>query len=135
MKEIRECPICSNNSFTTSFKCIDYSKSKEVFTIVSCETCGFKLTNPRPEVKDLGFYYESENYISHSNKKTGWFNKLYQLIRKQTTRSKLKLIKNDKINQRHLDVGCGTGEFLHECKKSGLAVSGVEPSKKAREQL
>ena len=88
MKEIKECPVCSNNSFTPSFKCVDYSKSKEVFTIVSCETCGFKLTNPRPEVKDLGHYYESENYISHSNKKTGWFNKLYQLIRKQTTRSK-----------------------------------------------
>ena len=133
MKEIRECPICSNNSFTASFKCIDYSKSKEVFTIVSCETCGFKLTSPRPEVKDLGYYYESENYISHSNKNTGWFNRLYQLVRKQTTRSKLKLIKNNKLSQRHLDIGCGTGEFLHECKKRGLAAFGVEPSKKARE--
>ena len=33
-----------------------------------------------------------------------------------------------------LDIGCGTGEFLSACAKTGWIVEGVEPSEDARNQ-
>ena len=32
-----------------------------------------------------------------------------------------------------LDFGCGTGNFLHVCKKNGWQLTGVEPNQKANE--
>tara|TARA_B100001540_G_scaffold288736_1_gene284168 strand:- start:1761 stop:2654 length:894 start_codon:yes stop_codon:yes gene_type:complete len=133
---LKKCPVCESKIFNFFIECKDHSTSKEIFKIVSCETCGFKFTNPRPEEKKIGKYYESENYISHTNKKSGFFNWLYQNIRKHTLSRKaslvLKLNKNKKINL--LDFGCGTGDFLNQCKKLNMNVFGVEPSKKARNE-
>ena len=44
------------------------------------------------------------------------------------------LLEKITTGRNHLDIGCGTGDFLNECKKNEFIVSGVEPSKKAREQ-
>jgi ubiquinone/menaquinone biosynthesis C-methylase UbiE len=99
-----------------------------VFNIVSCETCGFVCTSPRPEEKELGKFYESPSYISHTNRKDGLFNWLYQTIRKYSIKQKVANLQTKKIGGSHLDIGCGTGEFLHACKQSGLKVKGIEPS-------
>ena len=71
--EIKTCPVCSGKSFRLKLVCKDYSASLEDFKIVSCETCGFVFTNPRPNNSDIDRYYEAENYISHSNNKKGFF--------------------------------------------------------------
>ena len=85
--------------------------SKEKFTIVSCETCDFKFTNPRPEDKKLGDYYKSDNYISHTNSQTGLFNKLYHFVRKTSINIKLKLIKQDLLVKRFLILDQEQGSF------------------------
>lgn len=131
---LKKCPLCSGKSFTSKLSCIDHTKSKESFKIVSCETCGFTLTNPRPNNKDLPNYYKSEMYISHTNSKHGLFNWVYQKVRSYTIKSKVSLIKKTKTRGALLDVGSGTGEFLFACKNAGLDPYGIEPSKKAREQ-
>ena len=137
MIEIKKCPICDNNKFLKFIKCIDHSVSKESFNLQKCESCNFVLTNPRPNNVDLNNYYKSDKYISHTNKKDGFFNKLYQFIRKIAIRKKLSLIKKYKKNITILDIGCGTGEFLYACKKRKWDVIGIEPSglasKKAKE--
>ena len=131
---LNSCPLCLNKNLVKKIDCIDYTSSKEKFTIVSCETCNFTFTNPRPKNKSLARYYKSEMYISHTNNQQGLFNWMYQTVRKYTITRKLALLKSVTNIGDHLDVGCGTGEFLNACRKAGFKTRGVEPSKKARKQ-
>jgi len=129
-----KCPVCSNKNLANKLHCTDHTTSKEKFTIVSCETCDFTFTNPRPKDESLGEYYKSEMYISHTNSSKGLFNWMYQSVRKYAIGTKLTLLKSVTNFGYHLDVGCGTGEFLNACQQAGFKVAGVEPSKLAREQ-
>lgn len=129
-----KCPICLSKDLAQKLHCTDHTSSKEKFTIVSCETCDFTFTNPRPKDESLEGYYKSEMYISHTNSDKGLFNWMYQAVRKYAIRTKLTLLKNITIFGHHLDIGCGTGEFLNACRQAGFKVKGVEPSKLAREQ-
>jgi SAM-dependent methyltransferase len=133
METLTNCPICNSSSFTPFIECTDYTVSKDKFAIVKCE-CGFKFTNPRPEEAEAGKYYQSEDYISHSNTSKGLINRLYQRARKYTLKKKLALITKVSGKQQGnlLDLGCGTGEFLNTCKQSGWNVQGIEPSPDAR---
>ena len=134
MESVSNCPICNSNSFAPFIECKDYTVSKNTFAIVQCKSCGFKLTSPRPEEAEAGKYYQSEDYVSHSNTSKGLVNKLYQQARKITLKRKLKLITSVSGKQQGslLDLGCGTGEFLNTCKQSGWNVKGIEPSPDAR---
>jgi 2-polyprenyl-3-methyl-5-hydroxy-6-metoxy-1,4-benzoquinol methylase len=114
--------------------CIDHSTSKETFIIVSCETCDFTFTNPRPKEEGLGEYYKSDMYISHTNNTKGLFNWIYQTVRKYAIGTKVNLLKKTSQKKNHLDIGCGTGEFLNACQKAGYNTRGIEPSVIAREQ-
>ena len=131
---LKKCPICSGTKLAKKLSCKDFTSSMEKFTIVSCETCDFTFTNPRPDEKSLQKYYKSESYISHTNSKVGLFNFVYQKIRGYTIKRKVGLLKKLKCKGKHLDVGCGTGEFLHACEVSGLTCLGIEPSSLARRQ-
>ena len=128
------CPVCSDGNLLKKLDCIDHSTSKEKFTIVSCETCDFTFTNPRPKDNSLGEYYKSEMYISHTNNTKGLFNWMYHTVRKYAIGTKLNLLKRTSKNKNHLDIGCGTGEFLNACKDAGYNTKGIEPSELAREQ-
>lgn len=103
---------------------------------MECSTCEFKFTNPRPVESEIGKYYQSEEYISHSNTTKGIINLAYKIVRNYTLKQKLKLI-NRLTNNREqaainlLDIGCGTGDFLHTCKSAGYKVVGIEPNPKA----
>lgn len=134
MKKINKCPICNNDNFLKKISCKDYTVSNEIFKIVSCETCGFRFTNPRPKDKEIGEYYKYSQYISHTNNSSGLFNKLYHLVRAFSTGRKVSLLKRITKKGTHLDIGCGTGEFLNACKKSGFITAGIEPSQMARNQ-
>ena len=129
-----KCPICLSKNLATKLHCVDHTTSKEKFTIVSCETCNFTFTNPRPKDELLSNYYKSDMYISHTNSSKGLFNWMYQTVRKHAMGTKLTLLKNVTDVGCHLDIGCGTGEFLNACQQAGFKAEGVEPAKLAREQ-
>ncbi|GAB4131008.1 MAG: class I SAM-dependent methyltransferase [Bacteroidia bacterium] len=79
-------------------------------------------------------FYQSEEYISHSNTKKGVVSALYQSVRKHTLRKKLGLVES-RVGRKGkaLDIGCGTGEFLNTLKTAGWETLGVEPGDQARE--
>jgi len=135
METLTHCPICQSDSLNSFIACKDYTVSKDTFNIVQCVFCGFRFTNPRPEEAEAGKYYQSEEYISHSDTRKGLINNLYHYARKFTLKKKLKLITSVSSKQQGniLDLGCGTGAFLNTCKESGWQVQGIEPSADARE--
>jgi 2-polyprenyl-3-methyl-5-hydroxy-6-metoxy-1,4-benzoquinol methylase len=133
MVKLKNCPLCNSTASSTFITCTDFTVSRETFHIEQCSDCGFKYTNPRPELSVIGSYYQSENYISHSNTKKGIINKAYQAIRKYTLVKKVNLINSLSGRGRLLDIGCGTGEFLNECQKDNwTTVIGIEPDEIAR---
>ncbi len=132
MKTYANCPICEGKEFNEHLNCIDYTVSKKKFDIVKCEQCAFQFTNPIPLESEIGKYYESDEYISHSNTSKGLVNKLYQVVRNITIKQKLKLVKRLAKGNQLLDIGCGTGEFLKICKDNGFDVQGIEPSENAK---
>lgn len=112
----------------------DYSVSKETFDLYYDETLDMLITHPQPSLENLGKYYESEDYISHTDNKRSLFEKLYHFIKSVALKNKLNLINSLQPNKgKILDIGAGTGEFLSVAKNDGWQTIGVEPSDRAKE--
>ena len=111
----------------------DYSVSGEEFKLLYNSETDMLETYPQPKLENLPKYYESSNYISHTDSKESVVDKLYQIVKKATLKSKLKLINSFNSQEKDiLDIGCGTGEFLLTCKYGGWNVVGVEPNVNAK---
>ncbi|GAA3566352.1 class I SAM-dependent methyltransferase [Snuella lapsa] len=117
----------------TYLKVKDYSVSGEEFDLVFNSEFNFLETFPRPSEDKLPDYYNSEDYISHTDTKRNVFEKAYHFVRKMALKHKLDLINSfDLKDKKLLDVGCGTGDFLKVAKDGDWEVFGVEPNEKAR---
>jgi 2-polyprenyl-3-methyl-5-hydroxy-6-metoxy-1,4-benzoquinol methylase len=132
MVEVTTCPACKNTNFTQLAVCKDYTVSHETFKIIQCSKCKLAATSPRPENKELGKYYQSDEYISHSGKSSGGIGTLYRLARKLSLNRKEALVRKYATKKTLLDFGCGTGDYLETSKLKGWNTYGVEPSYKAR---
>jgi 2-polyprenyl-3-methyl-5-hydroxy-6-metoxy-1,4-benzoquinol methylase len=111
----------------------DHSISKETFNLYKDETLDLVYTFPQPSSEKLPRYYESEDYISHTDGKRSLFEKLYQLIKNIALKSKLDLINSSqKTKGSLLDIGAGTGDFLSVARKQGWKTMGFEPNAKAK---
>ncbi len=132
LQQINNCPVCKGTDFAPFLTCKDYTVSHESFNIVSCNDCNFKFTNPRPPDSEIGKYYKSEDYVSHSDSKKGLINRLYHIVRTRTLKQKLGLISQYVSRGTILDYGCGTGMFLKVCADAGWRSFGFEPDNDAR---
>ncbi|WP_024768614.1 class I SAM-dependent methyltransferase [Aquimarina macrocephali] len=115
-------------------ECKDYTVSGEKFQLLYDKEYDMLVTSPKPNEKELGKYYESEDYISHTDSKRSLFEKLYHLVKTYSLNKKVKLI--SKLNQQRgvlLDIGAGTGDFLSAAKNRGWKIEGVEPNNQAKE--
>ena len=131
---VQHCPVCDGKKFSAFLTCTDFFVSSEEFQIKLCDNCGFKITENIEDEENIGRYYQSENYISHSNTSKGLVNSVYHSVRKYMLGRKRKLVeKVTGIRNGHiLDVGTGTGFFLNEMKEYGWQVTGTEKSSDAR---
>ena len=128
MELLSHCPICSAKTFNLYLKCKDYTVSHETFQLVQCAKCRFVYTNPRPDPVEIIRYYQSSNYISHSNSSKGLLNFIYQKVRNRAITGKCKLIENLGSSKKSiLDYGSGTGEFLNYMQIKGWISKGIEP--------
>lgn len=134
MEYLAACPICTEQSLSPYASCRDYTVSHETFKLQQCDRCGFVFTNPRPQEAELTRYYQSEEYISHSDSSKRLIDRAYKIARSFTLKWKLALITRHSLTKPTsiLDYGCGTGSFLHACKEQGMHIAGVEPAENAR---
>lgn len=126
------CPFCQSNHTKIAFFLKDHSVSKETFSLFDCKDCGLRFTNPLPNENEIVKYYQSEDYISHSNTKKGVVNTLYHAARDFMVQQKMDWIKSFTSHKKLLDIGCGTGHFMHALKQKGFQVKGVEVDERAR---
>ena len=113
--------------------CKDYTVSNKKFDLLYHSALEMLETFPQPKAEELSGYYESEDYISHTDSKKSAIDKLYQIVKKIALASKLERINSFKTADKNLlDVGCGTGDFLLTCKNNGWKVIGIEPNAKAK---
>lgn len=102
-------------NFTKENKYIDvkdFSVSGESFSLLLDQELQLLKTTPTPTLDKLPAYYESEDYISHTDGTRTFFEKLYQIVKRNAIRKKVALL--SKFNQKGkvLDIGAGTGDFL-----------------------
>jgi len=90
-------------------------------------------TNPIP--KTLEKYYESADYISHSDNAETAMERIYQRAKRINLNHKLSLVKRFCGQEGALmDIGAGTGDFVKHAQDRGWEAYGVEPNEAARER-
>ena len=110
----------------------DHSVSGEEFKLVYNSTYDLLETTPKPSPEELPRYYQSEDYISHTDASNGIFNKAYQFVKRHMLNKKIALVKKYVSGGTLLDIGAGTGDFLATAKRENFKITGVEPNSKAR---
>lgn len=130
------CPICNSSDIQVVLSAKDHTVSGESFEVWHCQECQLRFTQNIPVESEIGSYYQSEEYISHSNTSKGIVNRLYQWVRDYTLIKKRQLVQkvSGRKSGKILDIGCGTGEFLNTMKSSGWETLGLEPDPGARAQ-
>ena len=128
------CPICGSTQLSDDFRVKDYTVSAEQFQLVTCQECTLRFTQDVPTAGDISHYYQSDDYISHTDTSKGFINRLYHTVRRRMLRRKRRLV--EQVTGLHggniLDVGSGTGAFLREMKVAGWKTTGLEPDAGAR---
>ena len=129
------CPACDSPSVYPALSAKDYTVSGERFEIWHCDDCTLRFTQNCPCTDSIGQYYQSDNYVSHSDTASGFINQLYHIIRNYTLRSKRLLVQ--KVTHQKtgtlLEIGAGTGAFSNTMKKSGWQLTALEPDSTARQ--
>ncbi|MGZ3839691.1 MAG: class I SAM-dependent methyltransferase [Flavisolibacter sp.] len=129
------CPVCDSNDIHPLLTVKDHSVSCEEFVIWQCDQCSLRFTQDAPDESAIGPYYQSPEYISHTNTDKGLLNKLYQKVRSFTLQKKAQLVIRHTVSQGSiLDIGAGIGAFLQEMKRRNWQIKGIEPDKGTRER-
>lgn len=130
----QHCPSCGSASIQNCLSAKDYTVSNEVFDIWHCDSCSLRFTQAIPVAEEIGPYYQSTSYVSHSDTNEGLINRLYHLVRNFTLKGKLALLKDVTGLQTGalLDVGAGTGAFSNIMATNGWQVTSLEPDDTAR---
>lgn len=145
MKSIKKCEICGSRNISHIFKQYDKNLNiKECFSVFKCANCYSLFLNPQPTEKDLEKYYSKDKYYSlkridtKESRKTKLKLKLYDIYfnpKENKTLIKImfspikfiirgtKIVKDNKL----LDIGCGSGQFLYEMRQFEMNTYGIEP--------
>lgn len=128
------CPACGNADWTLRGQAKDFSVSGEWFELRECPKCHLLATHPQPGFDQLGKYYASEAYVSHSDTRKGLVNKLFHAARNFMMKKKLEWVTmaSSKTSGRLLDVGAGTGHFAKYMQDHDWQVIALEPDDTAR---
>lgn len=129
------CPLCNSSNIEKRFSCKDHFATGEFFDIYKCSDCSFVFTQDVPDEKEIGRYYDTPSYVSHSNTDKGIINKLYHIVRRIMLRRKAGLVKRLTMlrNGRLLDYGAGIGYFAHAMKEADWDVTAIDKSPQARQ--
>ena len=130
------CPICASESIEKLYVAKDHTVSGESFEVWYCAKCSGGFTQNVPDAATIGPYYAAESYVSHTDSDKGIINNIYHKVRRFSLLTKKKLVAKLVGNNTGtlLDIGAGTGAFVHTMQTGGWNVTGLEPDATAAEQ-
>ena len=130
------CPVCNHSNPQIAIESQDFSLTQNPFAILHCSNCTFRFTSPLPSQDEIGQYYKFIEYISHTDVKEGWMNRLYHLIRTKTLAQKTNWIQSLFTGHKGhlLDIGAGTGAFANAMQQKAWKVTGLEPDAATRDK-
>lgn len=122
------CPVCTSAQLKSKTTIKDYSHTGEEFEVCYCNDCDFHFTQNAPDAETIAPYYQSENYVSHSDTQKGLFFKAYHIVRNYMLGKKRDLvIKHSGVEKgRILDIGTGTGYFPKTMTEANWEAVGIE---------
>lgn len=114
------CDLCGSTQSRFMYERPDalFDPAGERYSAVECLNCGLGFLNPRPGRSEIGRFYP-ESYgqaLAAANKKL-----TARLL------ARLKFLPAGGANQRILDIGAGSGDFLRQAAGQGWEVHGLEP--------
>ncbi len=133
---INACPLCGKTEHVKVMTCKDLYASGEEFDLYKCKNCSFLFTQNFPAEAEIGKYYDTPDYISHTDTRKGIMNKIYHQVRQRMFKEKAEIVgkglpyKGGNL----LDIGSGTGYFINYMfQQSDWEAIGLEKNKEARE--
>lgn len=128
------CPICNTNTVNFIMSVNDYSLTGDSFNIIACNACSLNFTDPIPDKDHIAPYYNFPEYISHTDIKKGWMNKLYHNVREHTLKQKTDWVQSLFTGYKGaiLEVGAGTGAFANAMTNKNWKVTALEPDASSR---
>lgn len=131
---IKACPLCGGTHLERALTCVDHYATGEVFHLCRCSECGFLFTQDFPVEAEIGRYYATPDYISHSDTRKGVMNSVYHWVRAYMLGRKARLVMREAHRKTGhlLDIGTGTGYFPATMKRRGWTVEAVEKNEGAR---
>lgn len=127
--------MCGGTQLERALTCVDHYATGEMFHLCRCVECGFLFTQDFPAETEIGRYYETPDYISHSDTKKGTVNRAYHYVRHYMLKRKARLVLTEAHRKegRLLDIGTGTGYFPATMKAKGWQVECIEKNAPARD--
>ncbi len=127
--------MCGGTQLERALTCVDHYATGEMFHLCRCAKCGFLFTQDFPAEAEIGRYYETPDYISHSDTKKGIVNRAYHYVRRYMLKRKARLVMSEAHRKqgRLLDIGTGTGYFPATMKALQWQVQALEKSASARD--
>ena len=101
--------------------------------VTQCKKCGFRFLNPRPNRAEYEqMYADGSGPLAAAYPPANGFYAQEDALRLREHLVKLRLLAQAGAGPRLLEIGACTGVFLHEAKRHGFEVEGIEPSEKNR---
>lgn len=127
MEHVTACPGCSSN------QCVEVTSRGLDFVcerVMACQCCGLYFLSPRMDPQELAAYYAEEYSMRFRGNAIP--SRQAMVARDQTAIYRTDVLRNwSVLRSGHtlLEVGCGAGNFLSQCRSLGVVASGIEPSR------
>lgn len=114
MEVVLSCNVCRSDRI---------QKLDPEFNFCRCHACGYVFDSPRPSAEDVaGFYSQPAKYDS-------WLKE--ERARDALWQRRLRKLLPHRVEGSLLDIGAGTGQFLHHARPFFTAITGTEVSESA----
>lgn len=119
---IDKCPICGQNQFEKIMTCTDHYATGEPYDLYRCTDSNLMFTQNAPVESEMGRYYETQDYISHTDTRKGLMNYIYHKVRKRMLTEKARLLsRNSHLTRgKLLDIEVGMGYSANKMKSEGM---------------
>ena len=126
MVEQRKCYLCGSDEFTIVHHGVRGAKDIDV---LKCQNCGL--------VRLSKFISNTDEFYADSGMRDGQITTIKEIRAEANAddHRRFEMTKENLVNKKVLDFGCGAGGYLHKAKKVAKEVSGVELEQAMREEL